>query len=117
MKRNHCSFLLMTMLMLSILSLYTATAETELRTYDIREIRIEGFNDSFISYPELIGGNSEIAEKVSTSIRQLADIDLFQRKMDHGAERMGFRITSHHKQLDVSGYLAYLETERGAILI
>lgn len=82
MKRIHCSFLLMTMLMLSILSLNIAAAETEPRTYDIREIRIEGFNDSFISYPELIGGNSEIAEKVSTFIRQLADIDLFQRKME-----------------------------------
>lgn len=82
MKHIHFFFLLMTILILSILSAYTGAAETELRTYDIREIRMEVFNDSFISYPELISGNPEIAEKVSTSIRQLADIDLFQKKMD-----------------------------------
>ena len=72
---------LLTILLLLIM-LIAVTAAAESVPYKIREVRIDGANGSSILYPQLTGGDPGIAEKVSASIFQLADIEEYQARMD-----------------------------------
>lgn len=100
-----------------------AGAESERRAYEIREIRTEGINGSFVSFPELVYGDPGIAEKVSASIRQLADISSYQSKLDHMTDpgrvlSVSFDDTLenwHEEPLMCSILITAVETENGII--
>ena len=123
MKTRYITFLVAAVMMAFLFIPGVADAKPERRAYEIREIRTEGINGSFVSFPELVYGDPGIAEKVSASIRQLADIASYQSKLDHMTDpgrvlSVSFDDTLenwHEEPLMCSILITAVETENGII--